>query len=71
MTNTKRLEQKIRDSGKKISFLADKLGLSYNGFRNCVTNKAEFKASHIQILCQELNIDLEEMQVIFFAERGA
>lgn len=71
MTNTKLLEKKIKDSGKKISYLADKLGLSYNGFRNCVTNKTEFRASHIHILCQELNIDLKEMQVIFFAKRGA
>ena len=71
MTNTELLEQKIKESGKKISYRADKVGLSYAGFRNCVTNKAEFKATHIDILCKELSIDLKEMRTIFFAKRGA
>lgn len=71
MTNTKLLEKKIKESGKKISYLAEQVGLSYAGFRNCVTNKSEFKAKHIDILCTELGIDLKEMKSIFFAKRGA
>ena len=72
MNNTKLLEKKIKESGKKISFLADKVGLSYAGFRNCVLNKAEFKASQIETLCSELNItSLKERQEIFFATNGA
>ena len=72
MTNTELLEKKIKDSGKKKVFLAEKCGLSYAGFRNCVINKSEFKASHIAILCEELNItSLKEKQAIFFALSGA
>lgn len=71
MTNTDLLEQKIKESGKKITYLAEKVGLSYAGFRNCVTNKAEFKATQIHILCDELGIDLKEMKRIFFAKNGA
>ncbi|MBE7053868.1 MAG: toxin-antitoxin system, antitoxin component, Xre family protein [Ruminococcaceae bacterium] len=72
MNNLELLESKIAESGKKKSFLAKKVGLTPAGFRNCCTNKAEFKASQIQILCEELNIDsLEEKQSIFFAEVGA
>lgn len=72
MNNQELLEQKIKESGKKITFLAEKVGLSYAGFRNCVTNKAEFKASQIDILCDELHIDsLKERQRIFFAKSGA
>lgn len=71
MTNTKLLEEKIKKSGKKITYIAKKVGLSYAGFRNCVTNKAEFKATQIDILCKELSIDLNEMKSIFFASRGA
>jgi hypothetical protein len=72
MNNTALLEQKIKDSGKKNKFLAKKVGLSYAGFRNCVTNKAEFKASQIDILCEELNItSLKEKESIFFAPVGA
>lgn len=72
MTNTELLEKKIADSGKKKTFLANKIGLSLVGFRNCCINKAEFKASQIQILCEELNItSLKERHAIFFAEHGA
>ena len=68
MTNTALLEEKIKTAGKKKKHLADKIGLSYAGFRNCVINKAEFKASQIEILCDELNItSLKEKQEIFFA----
>lgn len=68
MNNTKLLEEKIKQSGKKITYLAEKVGLSYAGFRNCVLNKAEFKSSQIKILCEELNIDdFKEMKSIFFA----
>jgi hypothetical protein len=72
MTDTKLLEKKIKESGKKIKYLAEKVGLSYAGFRNCVTNKAEFTASQIDILCVELNItSLKERHTIFFAKVGS
>ena len=72
MTNTELLEQKIKESGKKKGYLAAKCKLSPAGFRNCVMNKAEWKASQIDTLCKELHItDLSERQRIFFAKRGA
>lgn len=72
MNNTGLLEKKIKESGKKITYLAKKVGLSYAGFRNCVTNKAEFKPSQIDILCRELGItSLHEKDAIFFAKHGA
>lgn len=75
MTNTKLLEKKISDSGKKIIYLAKKCSMSYAGFRNCVVNKknpktgsvAEFRVSQVDILCEELNItDLKEKEMIFY-----
>jgi hypothetical protein len=72
MTNTELLEKKIQDSGLKKSYLAEKVGLSIVGFRRCCVNKAEFRASQIQTLCRELQIEsLEEKQAIFFAGFGA
>ncbi len=72
MTNTDLLYKKIAESGKKVTYLAEKCGLSYAGFRNCATNKAEFKSSHINILCEELNItSLKEKDAIFFAKSGS
>ena len=72
MNNIELLEKKIAASGKKITFLAKKCGLSYAGFRNCVINKAEFKASQIEILCIELGVkSLKEKEAIFFAANGS
>lgn len=69
MTNTVLLEDKIKQSGKKKKYLADKCGLSMQGFRNCCRNKAEFKAGQIKILCAELGITkLTEKEAIFYAE---
>ena len=72
MTNTKLLEQLIEESGLKKKYLAEKIGLTPAGFRNCITNKAEFRASHIAILCEELGIvEPEQKEAIFFAVNGA
>lgn len=72
MTNTELLEEEIKASGKKKSYLAKKVGLSCAGFRNCVTNKAEWKVSQVNILCEELGIvDLKKRHEIFFAKVGA
>jgi hypothetical protein len=72
MTDIELLELKIQESGKKKGYLAGKVGLSLGGFYNCCNNKAEWKASQIDILCDELNItDLNERQAIFFAKVGS
>jgi plasmid maintenance system antidote protein VapI len=72
MTNTELLEKRIAESGKKKTFLAEKVGLSRAGFRNCVTNKAEFTATQIDVLCAELGItSLKERFSIFFAKSGS
>lgn len=72
MTNTELLESWIAKSGKKKAYLADKVGLSRAGFRNCCINRAEFTANQIQILCDELGIKkLTDREAIFFAKGGA
>lgn len=69
MTNTELLEMKIKESGKKKAYLAQKVGLTRAGFRNCCTNKSEFRTGQVQILCEELGItSLKEKQAIFFAQ---
>lgn len=68
MTNTELLDAEIKASGKKVGYLAKKCGLSPTGFYNCRTNRSEFKASQIQVLCEELHItDLAKRHAIFFA----
>lgn len=66
MTDTKLLRNKIDESGYKLRFIAKKLGITYQGFLNKITNESEFKASEIQTLCELLNIDIQQKEVIFF-----
>lgn len=72
MTDKELLDKMIQESGKKKSYLARKVKLSTAGFYNCCNNKAEWKASQIDILCDELHItDLNLRQAIFFANSDA
>jgi transcriptional regulator with XRE-family HTH domain len=72
MTNVKLLEEKIRLSGLKKRFIAEKIGVTPNTLSALLNNKAEFKTSHICAICQVLNIqDDAEIKAIFFAENGA
>lgn len=70
MTNTELLEQWIEKSGKKKKYLAAKVGLSLAGFRNCCINKAEFTATQISVLCEELGIiRLTDKEAVFYARK--
>lgn len=69
MTNTALLVKKIRESGLKKSYLAQKLKLSNYGLQRKIQGKSEFKTGEVQILCEELAINSDEMRVIFFAEK--
>lgn len=67
MVDTELLEQKIIESGKKIGYLAEKLGISRQYFRMKCKNKADFTNRETDILCDELNITtLTEKEKIFF-----
>ena len=72
MINRELLENKIKESGMKKSYLASKCKLSRQGFYNCLVGKAMFNSVQISILCKELNItSLKEKESIFFAKCGA
>lgn len=68
MTNVKLLEEKIRQSGLKKGFIAERLGISRATFRALLNNQTEFKAGQIRVLCELLDIqDEDTMIAIFFA----
>jgi hypothetical protein len=72
MTNTELLEEKIKDSGKKKAHLARMCGMTPTTFGKYVKGEREFNATHITVLCEELNIiKLTEKEAIFFAKAGA
>lgn len=67
MTNVYLLAKKIKESGKKKCYLADKLGVSKQGFANLCSGKTQFRTEQVKIMCEELSItDLEEKEAIFF-----
>lgn len=66
MTNSELLKQKMQESGYKLRYIAQRIGLSYQGMMNKVMNKHEFTAGEIQALCDILCIPSEERDLIFF-----
>lgn len=66
MTNTTLLKAKIDASGYKMKYVADRIGLTYQGFLNKIRNKTDFTAPEIKGLCELLHIETEEMEQIFF-----
>ena len=67
VTNTTLLKEKIDASGYKMKYIANRIGLSYQGFLNKIRNKTDFTAPEIKSLCELLHIGTEEMEQIFFA----
>lgn len=67
MVNTQMLEDAIKESGKKKSYLADKLGITIQNFRLKCDNKSDFRTGEVAILCSELGITrLTDKEKIFF-----
>ena len=67
MTNTEELRKRIASCGISITFLAEKLGITREGFYKKLNNATEFKASEIAKCSQLLNLSDEERDRIFFA----
>ena len=67
MTNATLLKAKIDASGNKMKYVADRIGLTYQGFLNKIRNKTDFTAPEIKGLCELLLIETEEMEQTYFA----
>ena len=63
--NTKLLQQKIKDSGLKMGFIAEKLGRSRQALSDKIQGKTEFLPSEIRILCELLHLSDEDRRLIF------
>ena len=68
MTNTDLLKRKIDESGYKMQYIAEYIGVSYQALYNKIGNKTEFLASEIMKLSELLKLTDEERNEIFFAE---
>lgn len=69
VTNSELLKHRIEQSGLRLDFIAQKLGISQYWLKKKVNNEKHFHAWEIQVLCKVLNItSLKEKDCIFFAE---
>lgn len=71
MLNKQLLEESIKESGLRKSFIIKKLGLSTTGFDKKQKGITPFRTAEIYVLCDLLNISEEDRQQIFFADEVA
>jgi len=68
VTNSKELNQIIKNSGLKRTYIAKCLGISLTALTYKINNRYPFNARQIDLLCKLLNIDsVEQRFAIFFA----
>lgn len=71
MTNTELLSKLIKDSGLKLQFIAEKMGISRSSLNNKIQNRTEFRTGEIESLCSILGINtIEERHRVFFWHEG-
>ena len=73
MTNTELLRRKIKESGYKVGFLAEKMGITYHGLLNKINNRSDFRARELAMLAMLaglLQLPREEWFAVFFAEEA-
>lgn len=69
MTNTELLEKLIRDSGLKLSFIAEKLGITRQALYKKIKGLVQFTGPEIKIMCELLNLKTwGKIQPVFFAD---
>ena len=68
MLNTQLLDDRIKQSGFKISFIVEKLGLSRNGFDKKRKGKTPFRIAEVYVLKDLLKLSDDEEQAIFFTD---
>lgn len=70
MTNTTLLEQLIKDSGLKLSFIAQKLGISRTALYKKINGLVQFTGPEIKIMCELLNLTTwVKIKPVFFADK--
>jgi transcriptional regulator with XRE-family HTH domain len=70
MTNTDMLERLIKDSGLKLSFIAEKLGITRQALYKKIKGLVQFTGPEIKVLCELLNLKTwARIQPVFFADK--
>lgn len=67
MTNTLKLQAKMKEKAFTIKTLSKTIDLSVTGLFNKIHNKREFTVTELQKIVKALELNGTEMQDIFFA----
>ncbi len=67
MTDSSRLKDVVEKSGLKKTFIAEKLGLSYQGYLKKENGKSEFMAKEISVMKDLLRLSNKEVSEIFLS----
>lgn len=67
MTDLKMLNDLVYGSGYKIQFIAERCGLTYQGFLNKLKGESEFKTTEAGKLRDILMLDDATFQAVFFS----
>lgn len=69
MTNTVLLEKLIKDSGLKLAFIAQKLGISRQALHKKIKGLVHFNGPEIKIMCELLGLKTwAQIKPVFFAD---
>ena len=69
MVNTQLLEKKIEESGYRMDYIHEQLGITRRSYQNKINGETSFRAAEIYVLCDLLKISDEEKKKIFCAEQ--
>lgn len=68
MTNTQLLRQRIKESGLKLQYIADYLGISRVTLTMKIENQSDFRQNEIRKLCELLHIENAAEKSLIFLE---
>ena len=66
--STDLLDESINQSGLKVGFIAEKLGISRQAFDRKRKGEIAFRQSEVYVLCDLLKLDASKGMEIFFPE---
>lgn len=71
LTDTTALKDRIEQSGYKLQYVAEQIGLTRQGFYKRLANGSDFTASEIMTLTALLKLNRAEQKAIFFCSNGS
>ena len=67
MADNAKLQEIVKNSGVRKSFLAEKMGISYQGYLKKESGKSEFLANEIAVMKDVLRLSNKEVADIFLS----